>query len=163
MGRRSETTRSALCILSFYVTPTGSRFRRLRGGKTRDGLGSGISSEKEEVSLSVLFTARLRTVPLRDDDSCLWCCRRRRLDAVTNGRSSAPRTGGAVQGVLVPSSSSSFDARVGGSSPSSSVASDVAVSWWPLRQQAAAFGHVPQRVRRCLGQVCTLRPSPGLW
>ena len=31
-----------------YVTPTGSRFRRLRGGKTRDGLGSGDSIEKEE-------------------------------------------------------------------------------------------------------------------
>ena len=135
VGWRGQTTVTTLCFLSFYVTPTGSLFRRLRGGKTRDGLGSGISSEKEK-SLSVLFTTRLRTVL---------------------------GSGGVVQGVLVSPSSSSVDARAWSSLPSSSAASDVAASWWPLRQQAAAFGHIPQRVRRCLGQVCTLRPSPGLW
>ena len=143
-----------------YVTPTGSRFRRLRGGKTRDGLVSGVSSEKEEKEFSVPLINRLRPVPLRDDNNncCgLVRCRRRRLrgamgwscdvgEAGSHGR--FLEAGGVAWMALVPSSSSSSLVDTEGSSSSSSSSCPGAVSWWPLRQQAAAFGHVPQRVRR---------------
>ena len=111
------------------MTPAGSRFRRLRGGKTRDGLVSGVSSEKEEKeALSILAMARLRPVPLRDgnNDDCslgrLACCRRRRLrgmerpcdagEAGANGRFLSFETGGVARGASVCSSPSSVDVAV---------------------------------------------------
>ena len=164
-----------------YVTPTGSRFRRLRGGKTRDGLVSGVSSEKEEkeeFSMPLIIN-RLRPVPLRDDNNncCgLVRCRRRRLrgamgwscdegEAGSIGRFRLVlEAGGVAREALVPSSSSSSSSSsVDDVEGSSSVCPGAAIPWWPLRQQAAAFEHAPQRVRRCRRQHCTLRPSSGLW